>query len=376
MEGNDGEAGGAVSERGRERYRALARGGWGVVVVEAISVVHSPLARKFGLVMAPENLESFKRLVGDFKEIFPEGLLLFQLTHSGRNSGSFSRRTCLYPGDAPPGSHLLDTSEVEAIGEAFIRAARLAQEAGADGIDFKMCHGYLGAEMLRPANLRDDKWGGSFENRTRFIREIAGEIISGRRSRDFIVGSRVSLFEGVRGGCGTAGPDELIEDLGEMDRVILLLRETGMDYINVSAGIPALTPEITRPTKPSVRFYLHHFRYAARVKELAPELTVIGSAYSVLAGEAAAYAEENIARGYVDCAGFGRQSFADPLYPAKLLSGEKVDYCIACSGCSRLMAAQLNDGCIVYNPYYREVNKNFAKNSARDSAGDSRGGGA
>ncbi|MDR1931622.1 MAG: hypothetical protein LBQ57_02250 [Spirochaetales bacterium] len=364
MEGNDADEGGRVSSRAYERYMNLARGRWGVTVVEAISVVPEARARRFGLVMLPENLDSYKKLVDGYKKLFPEGILLFQVTHSGRNIGPFSSKTCLYPEGAPEGSRLLSTDDIFTIQKAFVSAARLAEEAGADGIDFKLCHGYFGAEMLRPGNVRDDRWGGSFENRTRFIREAVGEIISARKRREFILGSRISMFEAIRGGCGTAAADELIEDLTEMDKVVLFLREIGMDYINVSAGIPAITPEITRPTKPSRRLYLHHFRYAQRVKNLAPDKTVIGSAYSILGEQAAAYAEENIRKGYADCAGFGRQSFADPLYPAKLLSGAPVNYCIACSGCTRLMVGQVNDGCIIYNPYYKEVNKTFSAGGA------------
>jgi 2,4-dienoyl-CoA reductase-like NADH-dependent reductase (Old Yellow Enzyme family) len=249
---------------------------------------------------------------------------------------------------------------VYAIQKAFIESARLAEEAGADGIDFKLCHGYFGAEMLRPGNVRDDRWGGSFENRTRFIREAVGEILSARKRKDFILGSRISMFEAIRGGCGTVAADECIEDLSEMDKVVLFLREIGMDYINVSAGIPAMTPEITRPTKPSRRIYLHHFRYTQRVKKLAPDKTVIGSAYTILGEDAASYADENIRKGYTDCAGFGRQSFADPLYPAKLQKGEVVNYCTACSGCTKLMVGQVNDGCIIYNDYYKDVNRKFS----------------
>ena len=359
MEANDADDGGGVSARAFDRYMALGRGNWGTLVVEAISVSPEARARKHGLVMRKENLDSYKRLVDAYKKVFPEGLLLFQITHAGRHI--FSKKTCLYPEGAPEGAHLLSTDEVEAIRRAFVESSRLTEEAGADGIDFKLCHGYFGAEMLRPGNQRNDRWGGSIENRTRFIREAAGEIIASRKRKDFILGSRISMFEAIRGGCGTAAAGELIEDLGEMEKVILLLSEIGMDYINVSAGIPAITSEVTRQTRPSLRLYLHHFRYARKAKQLAPDKTIIGSGYSILAEEAADLAEENIVKGYVDCAGFGRQSFADPLYPAKIKSGQAVDYCIACSGCSKLMAAQMNDGCIIYNSYYKEVNKKLGK---------------
>jgi 2,4-dienoyl-CoA reductase-like NADH-dependent reductase (Old Yellow Enzyme family) len=364
MESNDGEDGGGVSGRAYNRYMNLARGGWGITVVEAISVTPESLARKNGLVMSRKNLDGYKRLADGYKAIYPEGVLLFQITHSGRHSGSFSKNVCLYS-DGTDGAHLLSTGEIEDLRRSFVESALLAEEAGADGIDFKLCHGYFGAEMLRPANIRNDRWGGGFENRTRFIRETVGEIRARQRSKGFILGSRISLYEAIRGGCGTAGHDEVIEDLAEMKRVVLLLKEIGMDYINVSAGIPSLTPDVTRPTGPSRFFSLHHFRYARLVKELVPEIPVIGSAYTIFKEDAAARGEENLAKGYADFIGFGRQSFADPLYPKKLASGEKTNYCTACSGCTRLMVAQLNDGCIIYDDYYKELHRTLGRRGAQ-----------
>ena len=84
-------------------------------------------------------------------------------------------------------------------------------------------------------------------------------------------------------------------------------------------------------------------------------MAVIGSAYSILKEEALEMAEENINKGYTDFAGWGRQSFADPLFPEKVRKGEAVNYCTGCSGCSKLMVRQVNDGCILYNPYYKEI---------------------
>ncbi len=361
MEGNDGGPGGSVSDRTLARYERLAEGRWGVVIVEALSVVEESVARPHGLILNRKNVDGYKRLVEAFKKRAPNSLLLFQLTHSGRHSGTFSRRVRLYPGgDAGEGAELLTTGEVERIRDRFVEAALLSEEAGADGIDFKLCHGYFGAEMLRPANVRDDRWGGSFENRTRFIREVMEAIRAGLRggAAEFLLGSRLSFYEAIRGGCGTAGPDEIIEDLTEMLQVVSLLKELGMVYVNVSAGIPSLTAEITRPTQVSRLFAYHHFRYARLAKRQEPELAVIGSAYTSLGKAVLGWAEENLRKGYVDFIGFGRQSFADPLFPKKLQEGSTlVHWCTTCSGCSKLMAAGKNDGCVLYDPYYRDLFK-------------------
>ncbi|MDR1128094.1 MAG: hypothetical protein LBL20_02190 [Treponema sp.] len=364
MEGNDGENGGLPSERTVNRYVELAKGKWGAVLIEASSVVETSLARINGMIINKKNLDVIKRLVEAFRKHNNEGLLLLQITHSGERSGSFSDITTLTPSNKS-GPRYIPTGEIARIRDRFIEGALLAEEAGVDGIDLKMCHGYLGGEMLRPSNTRDDGWGGSFEGRARFLKEIVKGVKSGLKSRDFITGSRLSMYEGIRGGCGTSGPDEIVEDISRMLDVIRLMDDLGMDYVNVSAGIPALTGPITRPTEPSKYLALHHLRYAKTVKEMIGKenrkLKVIGSAYSTHRAQSLDVAGEMLGKDYVDLCGFGRQIFADPLTPKKIMSGEAVNWCVLCSGCAKLMTNQLNDGCIVYNDYYKEVNKNFSR---------------
>ena len=349
MEGNDA-IGGKVSERAIKRYARLASGNWGVIVIEALAVADNALARKNQMVIKEENLPGLKALVAAMKAADPNVLVLFQITHSGRKSGrDFSRPTALYQSES--WEHLLTTEEIDEIQHLFVEAALLSEAAGADGVDFKMCHGYFGCELLRPANQRSDKWGGSFENRTRFLRESIPQIKARLQNKDFILGSRISYWEGIKGGCGTAAADDAVEDLAEMDRVITLMADLGMDYVNVSAGIPGVTSEITRPTSTSKWFYLHQFRYARRAKALVGDrMMIFGSAYSVLQEDAVAASERNLALGYADFVGWGRQTLADPLFPKHLALGQEVDYCKLCSGCSKLMVKQEEVGCIIYPP--------------------------
>jgi 2,4-dienoyl-CoA reductase-like NADH-dependent reductase (Old Yellow Enzyme family) len=358
MEGND-SSGGVPSERTLGRYQGLASGGWGLVVVEAISISESSLARVNGLILNKKNLDGFKRLVEKFKKENEKACLVFQLTHSGEQSGGFSDRTVL--AREKEGYRYLSGDEISRIRDSFIAAGRLAEEVGADGIDFKMCHGYLGSEMLRPSNVRPDQWGGGFENRTRLLREVITELRGRLKSGGFILGSRLSLYEGIRGGCGTAGPGEILEDLTEMLDVVRLMDTLDMDYVNVSAGIPAITGAITRPTEPSKYLVLHQLRYAKTVKDMLKSegrsLAVIGSAYSSHKAEAPVIMEEMLSKKYVDICGFGRQIFADPYTPKKIENGEKVNWCVLCSGCTKLMVSQRNDGCVVYNDYYKEALK-------------------
>ncbi len=358
MEGYDGINEGQVSQRGIDKYTKLAKGGWGVIIVEAISVTSKSLSCKNGLIINDRNLDSFKQLVYEVKKANPDVLLLFQLTHSGRNSNaSFSEKTTVCPGNEE--GRLLSTDEIQEVQDAFVKAAALTEEAGADGIDFKCCHGYFGAEILRPENTRLDKWGGSWENRSRFFRESVSSMITQKRKKDFIIGSRFSMYEGWRGGCGTISPDSLIEDLSEMKLFIEFFATLGMDYANVSAGIPGRTSEITRPVPGGERMYLNHLRYTRFAKDtlrnLNSSVQVFGSAYSVLKDKAFPIAEEMLAKGYADYAGWGRQILADPLTPIKLQQGEPIDFCTACSGCTKMMGKQIHAGCLVYNPYYKKL---------------------
>lgn len=361
MEGNDGENGGLPSERTINRYTKLAEGNWGAVLIEATSVIETSLARINGLIVNKKNLDGIKRLVDAFRKRNSKSLLLLQITHSGERGGPFSDITTLTPANKS-GARYIPTDEIARIRDRFVEGAVLAEEAGLDGVDIKMCHGYFGCEMLRPSNTRDDEWGGSFENRTRFLKETVRGIKSGLKDGNFILGSRLSMYEGLRGGCGTIAPDDIVEDLSEMLDVIRLMDDLGMDYVNVSAGVPALTGTITRPTESSKYMALHHLRYAKTVKQLVKKenrkLKVTGSAYSTYKAGALDVAEDMLARDYVDLCGFGRQIFADPLMPKKLAAGEDVNWCVLCSGCAKLMTSQLNDGCIIYNDYYKEVNRN------------------
>ncbi len=358
MEGNDGIDGGQVSKLTLERYANLAKGNWGIVVVEALSVTDKSLARINGMVLKRENLDSFKLLVDTMRNINPETIILFQISHSGRNSNeAFSEKTRVCPNLEDEGRYL-STDEIEEIKQGFIESSLLAQEAGADGVDFKMCHGYFGAEILRPQNTRDDRWGGSWENRTRFLREGVSEIKK-RCNKDFIIGSRISMYEAMRGCCGTAGSNEIIENLDEQIATIKLMSELKMDYVNISAGIPGKTSHVTRPVKGSEEFAFQHFRYTQTAKKtlnaIKSNMKVIGSAFSIFKEQALEYGAESLKKDNADFVGFGRQSFADPLTPAKILKGEDINWCIGCSGCTKMMIEQIHDGCMVFNPYYKDL---------------------
>ncbi len=281
MECNDADAAGHPTDLTFKRYRKLAEGEAGIIVVESLTITYETRSRKNQLKISEETAPDLERLVREMREINSQSLILFQINHSGRISGAdFSRVVSISPtGD--PKIHLLTDEEIEAIGEMFVKAAVIAKQVGADGIDFKHCHGYFGGEMLRPANIREGRFGGSFENRTRFFKETTEKIRKTVGRDSFVVGARYSVYEGIPGGFGTSGPREVAEDLYEPLTFARMMGEAGMDYVNVSAGIPAITPEIVRPTKNYPEGIYRHFGWAEMVKAIV-QVPVIGSGYSYL----------------------------------------------------------------------------------------------
>ncbi len=345
MEINSAEPGGGVGPKVLERYKQLAEGGWGIVFAEAISITEKHLARDKGLILNKKNLDGFKQLVDMFKDINEDTLFLFQLTHSGRQSGDFSQKIKAYE-DNDKEIPVLSEQDLDEIQEMFMTAVSLASQAGADGVDIKSCHGYLGGELLRPLNNRhDSRYGGSAENRA----FLASSVIKHAKEEfpQLITGSRISLFEGIRGGCGTPGPDDIIEDFQDMKEILSFFAASGADYINVSGGIPPQTPDITRPAKTGQFYRSAQFRYAKTVKEYFPNITIIGSAYTTGDDSSFSFANENIKKGYTDFAGFGRQNLADPLVPKKLIQApDSIHYCQLCGGCSELLKKKNNVVCV------------------------------
>ena len=375
MECNDADEAGNPTELTFERYRKLAQGGAGIIVVEALTITPESRARKNQLGIYEKTAPALERLVKEMKGISSKSLILFQITHSGQQSGAgFSRLVSVYP---LPGqeTHVLAEAEIAKIEDDFARAALIAKQVGADGIDFKQCHGYLCAEMLRPVNTREDRFGGSFENRTRFFSDTVEKIKKAVGSGSFLLGARFSIYEGIPGGFGTAGPEEVIEDLSEPLEFARRVEKLGLHYINVSAGIPAITPEIVRPTKLYPEGVYRHFGWTQAVKK-AVSIPVIASGYSYLRdgkndlkGADPArksflhWAEKNLREGVCDLVGIGRQSLADPLFAQKIISGKisEIQYCLSCGGCSLLLRSQAQTGCSIYSDYYKKLLKEGQK---------------
>lgn len=355
MEGGDGDAGGVPSERTLQRYERLAEGQWGVVVVEATSVTPAALGRLRGLILTAENAAHHEPLVRRFKARHPQALLWLQLTHSGPNSHPATDPTTVCP-TPRPGLRYLSTVEVEQIRQQMVQTALLAEQLGYDGIDIKSCNGYLGTDLLRPASTRDDRWGGSFENRTRFFVEAFQEIKARRRAETFLLGMRIHFAERRVGGVGTCGPTNNRYDPQESFALVRLLGGLGLDYVNVTGEVTDLTgyPDLEEEER-RVPALLAERLIKSLVREEGLGLAVIGSSYTSLGKAMPHLAAQRLRAGYTDFVGLGRGSFADPLLPARLLAHEPGHFCTNCSICTKLMLGQYHSGCAVRDPYYKEL---------------------
>jgi 2,4-dienoyl-CoA reductase-like NADH-dependent reductase (Old Yellow Enzyme family) len=381
MECTDADTDGNPSDLTYQRYENLFKGEAGMVSLEAITITDKNRSRLNQLFIMPKNQAALTKFVAKLKSINPKAVFIFQLTHSGELSNpEFSKRLSVKP---LPGftADVFTEDEFEKIMADFVLAARIAYDSGADGIDMKFCHGYLGSQILRPYNTRKWKYGGPWKNRRQFAFDLYERIQKAVPDKDFLIGSKISVWEGFPGGFGTAGPDTPVIDLTEPIDLIKGLEERGAQYFIQSAGSPSITISLTQADKSHPYFaYLHQFFAKVFRDNLKKETVVIGSNYSVFGkgknklhavteedSSLLTYGAQNIIKGYTDMIGLGRQSFADPLLPLKLREGREDDikYCTACDNCLELLIQQSPIGCCTYNKYYTDVLINTRKEKGK-----------
>jgi 2,4-dienoyl-CoA reductase-like NADH-dependent reductase (Old Yellow Enzyme family) len=381
MECTDADQDGNPSELTIQRYENLFKGGYGMVTLEAITVTDESRSRKQQLSIMPRNAAKLRTFIQGLKKINPNVLIVFQLTHSGELSNpEFSKRVTVKP--LPGfGGELLQEDDVEKIMEEFITAASIAYDAGADGVDLKLCHGYLGSQIIRPYNDRKWKYGGSWDNRSRFAFDLYERVNKKINDKNFLIGSKISMWEGFPGGFGTEGPDSPIIDLTEPLDLIKGLEDRGAQYFVESGGSPSITTAITQADKNAPYFAFLHNTWAKEIKKVVkPETVIIGSNFSVFGdgnnGILAVEKENNsmfhygakfIEEGKVDMIAVGRQSFADPFLPKKLSEGKEneISWCTLCDNCLELLIRQRTIGCCTYNKYYTDVLVNTRKECGR-----------
>jgi NADPH2 dehydrogenase len=422
MEGCDAELDGSPGELTFRRFRRFGDGGAKLIWGEACAVVREGRANPRQLVINQTTAPALERLLHDTRAAHRESngrdddlLVGLQLTHSGRYS--FERpilaehdplldcRTVLDKATGAivgPDSPLITDAELERLRDHFALAATLAHRAGFDFVDIKQCHRYLLNELLA-ARTRPGKYGGTFENRTRFIREVIARV------RDacpgLLIATRLNVFDGIpytKGDDGVGIPCQFtppvsstwgtdaerpsLPDLAEPLSLIGALRDLGVGLVNVSLGNPYASPHLLRPFEyPPPDGYEtpehpllgvdRHFRLTAAVQAAHPGLAVVGSGYSWLQAYAFEAGAANIAAGRTGFVGIGRGALTQPDFGRRLGSGEPLDrkrLCRTFSYCTALMRSKHNEmgqfatGCPpfdkeVYGPIWEEARREQAR---------------
>lgn len=393
MEGCDGEPDGSPGELTYRRYRRFGAGGAKLIWGEAAAVVPEGRANPRQLVVGESTAAGLERLLREARRAHVESvggdddlIVGLQLTHSGRYSHP---RPILAQHDpmldprtivdravgraAGPETPLISDDELDRLQDRYAEAAALAFRIGFDFVDIKQCHRYLLNELLA-ARTRPGKYGGPLEHRTRFVRELVGRIRSENPGR--IVATRLNVFDGLpyqKGpdglgvpcpfappvhsvwGTDLANPDE--PDLAEPLALVGWLRELGVGLINVSIGNPYASPHLLRPFEyPPPDGYetpehpligvARHFRVAASVQAVAPDLAVVGSGYSWLQAFAFEAGAANLSDGRATFVGIGRGALSQPDFGRRLAHGQPLDrrrICRTFSYCTALMRSKHNE---------------------------------
>ena len=389
MEGADAEPDGSPSALTVERYRNAAEGGAALLWYEAISIVPEGRSSPHQLMLTRKNLESYKRMNAEVKEagyrangFYP--FLVMQANHSGRYSNPYGTPAPLiayrhpyYEKLRPADDSCIVTDDyLKALEERFGEAAVLAKEAGFDAVDVKACHGYLLYELLS-AYQRPGIYGGSFENRTRLLRNGI-ECAKRAESEDFLVTARISIYDGFPWpyGFGVRPDGTETPDMQEPIRLIHgLYEEQGLRFVNLTMGNPYVNSHVTRPFDfgkyvPEEHPLLGVSRMICgigEIKRAVPDMCISASAPTYLRQYADLYAAGAIKEGYCDQMLFGRMSFADPEFANEILKNGRIDpkhVCLTCGKCGDLIRAGRPTGCVIrgdrmYLKEYQEYLQNL-----------------
>jgi len=401
MEGWDGTPEGHPTELTFRRWRHFGASGakliWGC---ESVAVRFDGRANPNQLIINESTLSDFialrQALVAAHEQQWHSDDLLIglQLTHSGRFACPRHKKRLepiiLYHhpildrkfGIAPD-SPVISDDEIARVVDDFVTAARLAQRAGFAFVDIKHCHGYLGHEFLSDVE-RPGRYGGSFENRTRFLREIVAGIHADAPGLE--VGVRVSAFDFVpfRPNANRRGEPEPIGadkyryafggdgtgvgiDLSEPRAFLDLLASLRINLVCISAGSPYYNPHIQRPAffPPSDGYeppenplmgVARLIQVTTQLKHYRPELTFVGSGYSYLQEWLPNVAQYVVRTGQTDLVGLGRMVLTYPEMIADVLAGRPLQHKRICRTFSDCTTAPRNgwvSGCYRLDEFYR-----------------------
>lgn len=302
-------------------YVARARGGAGLVIVEATSVDYPRSRSVLNPAIDDEKyLPGFKAIANGCHQYGAK--VMVQLSHVGRQTrrsttgmdpvapSPIASKSPLYP-DTP---HVLTAPEIQEIVSMFGKGAQIAQRAGLDGVELIFAHGYLANNFLTPlSNQRTDEYGGIMGG-VKFCREIV-ETIRERCKKDFAIVARINADDYVKENGNTPVEAQLIAQQ---------LEAAGVDCLNVSAGMRDSELSFNDHSSGQPRGAWIHL--ADRIKR--------GVSIPVIAVKRfdAELANRTVAEGKADFIAFGKQMIADPDFANKVLHGDEQDV-IPCTSC-------------------------------------------
>ncbi|MBM4147776.1 MAG: FAD-dependent oxidoreductase [Lentisphaerae bacterium] len=400
MEGFDADADGAPGELSFRRYRRYAEGGFGTIWIEATAVAAEARSNPGQFYLHDGSAGMFARLVSSIRKTARAAfghdvVIIIQLTHSGRYSKPHGIPRPIIAHHSPvldpihrlPKDYpLISDGELDRLQDAYVNAARLAEAAGVDGVDVKSCHRYLVSELLA-SHTREGRYGGSFENRARFLLETAGRI--GAETGGIFATTRMNAFDAIPHpyGFGMKTDGSLTPDLSEPLKLAEGLAAAGAPLLNVSIGNPYFNPHYGRPfdfpvygapvpEEHPLTGLKRFLDITAAVQRSMPGVPVVGSGYSWLRQFMPNVAAAVIRSGGAALLGVGRGAFAYPDCVRDVLQSGKMDpakCCVTCSACTQIMRDGGKTGCVVrdsdvYGPQYR-LARRFAVDRLRAEAG-------
>ncbi|MDK2896028.1 MAG: hypothetical protein PWP04_148 [Candidatus Atribacteria bacterium] len=327
-------ADGSVNQRVITYHEQIAKGGCGFIIVGA-TTPDKATGRPTVTCLAADEDPMIPGLAQLAEAMHRHGArCAVQIQHPGRQA-AWPRKDLFAPTDmvvSLPGSaghevvyaeevgskgksiRAMTPEEIYDIIEKFAEAAWRVQQAGFDAVELHGAHGYLIAQFMSPyVNHRNDRFGGSFINRMRFVLEIVDRI-QRKCGKDFPIGLRYSGEEWIEGG----------RTLDESIKVAKLMEESGVAYLDISAGIF----EMPGPTMDPMYYPQGWNTYAAAEIKKEVNIPVI-TTHSL---RDPAYCERVLAKGQADLVGLSRQMVADPYWSNKAKKGDTkgIRRCISC----------------------------------------------
>jgi len=221
-------------------YKKWAEGGVGLILSGNVMVAPDAFTGPGGVFLTKETL-SDAHAAARFKDwakigTSGEGQFWLQLSHPGRQvfatqgtelvSASATKVSMSGADGLFTEARALEGSEINALVTRFAESAEAAQALGFDGVQIHAAHGYLVSQFLSPlTNLRSDEWGGSLENRTRFLLSII-EAVRERVGPSFGVGVKLNSADFQKGGF----------DKTDAAQVVSWLNSRSVDFVELSGG--------------------------------------------------------------------------------------------------------------------------------------------